>query len=927
MNEFSNARRTVWILLTVLLLHPSLFAQIPLTGSISGKVVDSVTRDPIVGANVYLPGTTVGAATDPEGEFLIRSLAPGTYSVVLSFISYASVRMDSVVVHPGQTTRLDVAMKEEVIQTKEIVVEGKGVMSFEGALLTHQKKMAVISDGISAEQIRRSPDATAGDALRRVTGVTVADGRFLYVRGTSERYSRALLNNASLSSTEPDKKAFAFDLLPTNLLQSAVIAKSFTPDVPGDFSGGLLRLTTVDFPDDLVVNITTSVGYVSSTTFQAFQRSSGGTLDALGIDDGTRALPASFPKNLNSRLFSAEELHSFARSLRNSWAPANSRALTNNSFALSMGDGTRLLGENFGFVAALSYRNNFDHSETVRREYESSGEPRFAFDGQQWTSSVLWGALLNVGYDAGPGQRFTLKNSYTRSANEEVAQLSGFQFADAGSEQIQTAIRFVSRSVLASQITGEHASVLGSPVNVHWRVFGSLSTRDEPDYRRIIYARPIGTSEPMAAVLGFQANLKNGGRYFSELDDHSLGSAVDASIPFAGGTFKAGAQLEHKTREFRSRLIGVIVNARNNGYTDPALYELPLDRIFSAENFRYNGFSIDEYQNGTNAYDAGESIAAAYAMIDIPMASVIDGLRIIAGARFEHARHSVQSYDVSGRVPVSIELVTPDLLPSINLVYGLSPSSNVRAAYSETVNRPELRELAPFAYFDFNTQTSIRGNQQLTRARIRNYDFRYESYPGPGELFSVSVFYKNLRNAIEQVVVTGSALGSERTFANADMANVYGLEIEARLSLGHLADVFAPLTLRSNLTLVKSAVTVSGTESTIARKGRPLQGQSPYVWNLGLQYTHVHSGISANLLYNTYGRRVVEVATAYEQDVIEEPRDVLDLAVTIPVASGYDVKLQWKDILHPDRVFRQADRIARSDSMPSSVSIGLSITP
>ncbi|GJQ22056.1 MAG: outer membrane protein [Bacteroidia bacterium] len=925
-------RRFIFLLFPVVaafraLFFPTdVFSQTTLDGSIQGIVVDSTTGEPIVGANVFLQGTTLGAATGLDGSFSIRSLPPGRYTVMASFVSYSKVRIENVIVAAGQATRLRVLLQEEVIQTNEVVVEGRSLMSYEGALLAQQKKASAITDGISAEQIKRSPDATAGDALRRVAGVTLADNKFLYVRGTSERYSRALLNNAAVSSTEPEKKAFAFDLLPVNLLESTVIAKSFTPDVPGDFSGGLLRLNTVDFPEDLIVTLGATIGYVRGTTFKTIQRSTKGTLDFLGIDDGTRSLPPGLPANLNDRLYPSEQLLVWARQFPNTWAPLRSRAGTNNSLSLSVGDGTRLLGQDFGFVAALSYRNSFENAGTIRKEYESGGEPRYSFSGSQSTSSVLWGGLLNLSYAATRSDKFTIRNSYTRSSSDEVAQFSGFQYSDAGTEQVQTAIRFVSRSVFSTQISGEHRDLAGTSMQLSWRASGSLATRDEPDYRRVIFARPMGSSEPFAAVLGFQANLKNGGRYFSQLEDRSLGAGTDLISPLAGGTLKLGGQFEGKARAFQSRLIGIIVNGRNNGYTDPTLYTLPITDIFNPENFRFNGFSIDEYQNGTNNYNAEEYITAAYAMVDVPLPFLTDRLRLIAGARFERATQRVKSFDVSGRVPLSFELSTPDLLPSLNIIYALGAGSNLRLAYSETVNRPELRELAPFAYFDFNTQTSLRGNEHLTRARIRNYDIRYEVYPKPGEVLSVSLFAKNLTDAIEQVVITGSALGSERTFANADQARIYGIEFEARAGLGSLLEALSPFTIRGNLSLIQSSVDVKRTESTIAREGRPLQGQSPYVVNLGLLYLEPASAISVNLLYNTYGKRVVEVATAYEEDVVEEPREVIDLSIGIPFRAGYELKLQWKDILEQPRVYRQGDRIARSDTKPGSISVGLSVT-
>ncbi|MGH2568635.1 MAG: TonB-dependent receptor domain-containing protein, partial [Bacteroidota bacterium] len=453
-----------------------------------------------------------------------------------------------------------------------------------------------------------------------------------------------------------------------------------------------------------------------------------------------------------------------------------------------------------------------------------------------------------------------------------VTQLSGVQYTDIGAEQQHTALRYVSRSVYSGQLTGEHFLPFLNTSQVEWRAFYSTSARNEPDYRRIVYFREKGSSDPFTASLGFQANLKNGGRFFSELEDETNGFMVDVTTPVASAKVKVGALYDRKDRGFQSRLIGVIVNGRGNGFTDPELYTLPIDQIFSPENFRRNGFSIDEYQNGTNNYAAGQTVNASYAMLDFPFSVYGNEFRLIAGARVEHSTQTVDSKDLSGRNDIHIELSNTDLLPSVNLIYAVSPSANVRVAYSQTVNRPELRELAPFAYFDFNTQTSVRGNEHLQRSLIRNYDVRFELFPGAGELLSASVFYKSFTNAIEQVVVTGSALGSERTFMNADVARNYGVELDGRMGLVLLGDAFSNFSVRGNYARIRSSVNISGTETTLEKRDRPLQGQSPYMVNVGLLYEDFARGTSVNLLVNRFGPRIVEVATAYEEDIIEQPR-------------------------------------------------------
>ena len=899
-------------------------AQSKNKGVISGRVVDKSNGEVIIGANILLEGTKSGATSDIEGKYLITGIEPGKYNLIASYISYSKTKIPNIDVEAGKTTTINFALIPEAISFDEVVVISKADNSFEAALLNQQKTSSAISDGISAEQIKKSPDATSSDALKRVASVSIVDNKYVFVRGTSERYSNALLNNAPLASTEPDKKSFAFDLLPGNLLDNIIIEKSFMPDKPGDFSGGLIKVNTIDFPDRLKLNISFTGSFTNNTSLQDFKSYKGGSTDFLGIDDGTRNLPNSIPSDLNKANYSTKEILGFAKSLSNNWSPKSIKAPLNSGFMISLGDGTTLIGQNFGFVAALSYKNNYTTTKLERNEYEADSQPRFSFKGDQSTYSTLWGGLFNLNYKFLDYHKISFKNTYSHTSDDEVSELKGAQFSDSGKEQIQTALRFTSRRVYSGQLIGEHVFPSLNGLKAEWRGYTSISNRDEPDYRRIIYGRDIGTDNPFAAVLGFQVNLKNGGRFYSDLNEDTRGFASDFTLPLPGFKLKAGGVYDVKNREFKSRLIGMVVNAPGNGFTENSLYYLPIDKIFVPENFRQNGFSIQEYFNGTNNYNAIQSLSAAYLMFELPVMIFNNELRIVGGVRHENSIQKINSRDLSDQKDILIELKKADILPSLNLIYKINDKTNIRFALSQTVNRPELRELAPFAYFDFYTQTSIRGNENLQRALIQNYDFRLETFPGIGEMISGSFFYKSLSNAIEQVVVTGSALGSERTFRNADEAKIYGVELEGRLSLRHLGGYLSNFDISGNYSWIKSNVNVKGSETTISRNNRPLQGQSPYVINIGLVFNEPVLGTSYSLLYNTIGERIVEVATAYQEDVIEEPRHMIDFVITQPVFEKFEVKMTVKDLLGEDQIFRQGDKKARLNSRYASISFGVS---
>lgn len=899
--------------------EPVLYAQAQSDAKIVGSVIDAETGEAIIGANVLLEGTTTGAATDLDGKFTISGVKPGIYTLVVSVISYAKKRITDLLVEEGKTVRIDLVMRSETIQLDVVEISAKAEMGYEGALLTKQKKAASISDGISAEQIKRTPDATSGDALRRVTGISVVDNKFIYIRGTSERYSTARLNGASLASTEPDKKAFAFDLFPSNLIDNMIISKTFTPDVPGDFSGGLVDMNTIDFPNDLTVRISATSSYNSQTTGRTFHTYTGSSTDVLGYDSGTRQIPQGLPDNLNAKNYSEPELEQFGRLFNNVWAPQTKNAPFSGSYSFSIGDGATLLGKNFGLVASLSYRNSFSTVDIVRNDYELAG-PKFEFGGQQSTFSVLWGGLLNVSYKVSDNHKLSVKNLYNRSSDDDVALLSGIDHL--GFFDMKTTIlRYVTRSVHSGTLSGEHFFQELGGLQFHWNASLSNATREEPDYRRTSYVRDVGTDDPFRILINNQPDPKNGGRFYSELNDHSKGFSGDFTMPLADLRIKFGGLIERKDRDFAARILGYIATFR----TDFNLYYLPLDKVFAPENIHSRGFKVSEYTSGSNRYEAAQDLSAGYLMTDMPFSAFGEKLRFVGGVRVEHSRQELNSMNFAGTLPVFSTLDITDVLPSVNFTYHMGENTNIRAAYSRTVNRPEFRELAPFAYFDFTSGTTMYGNPNLQRSLIQNYDLRFETFPQPGEILSVSMFYKDFEDAIEQVVVPGNALGAERTFANAKSARNYGVEFEVRKTLGFIADPLSDFSVTANYTRVQSNVDISGSALGYARSNRPLQGQSPYSINAGLNYVNPVSGTGISLSYNRNGERIIEVATIYDEDVVEESRDLIDLTVTQNIFGNVELKLSAKDVLGQEQIFSQGDKLARLNSRASTYSLGLTM--
>lgn len=891
-------------------------------GTLAGKVRDEKSGDDLIGANIFVVKTNLGASTDIDGRYQIKKIPDGVYDVRISFLGYQTKLIAGVEIKKGEQTTLDISLQEDQgIQQQEVVISASAIKSGEGAMLAERKKAASIGDGISAEQMKRAPDATSGDALKRVPGVTIVDNKFVFVRGTSERYSNTILNGTAISGSEPEKKSFSFDMFPSNLLENIVIAKTFTPDVPGDFAGGNVQLSTVEFPEYFTVRADVNSGFNTKASLKDFQSYDGGTRDWLGMDDGKRSIPKGIPADVSKAALTPEALQTAGRLFQNNWKTSSTgKAPMNSGFDLSIGNAFDAFEESqFGFIAALTYKNSYTYSQIDRNDYDAD-KTKFAYTGYKTSYSVLWGGMANLTYKYNPFNKISLKNVYNRNADDEVNFLSGVDY-DAPYDRQTTAIRYIERDVYSMQAGGEHVFTGLSGIQLQWRVSNSESNRNEPDYRRYSYVRDAGTSDPYRILMDYQASLKNGGRYYSTLKDIVRSYGADITIPAQEFRIKIGGLYEDKDRAFNSRLLGFVYPF--SGFDFNLLY-YSIDSIFAPQNIRPNGFHLAEYSSGFNNYSAAQATVSYYAMIDLPFVFFGQNFRFIGGSRVENVDQRVASMDFAGTTPIRGGAKKIDILPSINLTWIVTDNTNLRLAYSNTVNRPELRELAPFTYYDFNTQTSIYGNPALKRALINNYDIRFEIFPRPGEIVSFSIFYKNIEDAIELASVPGSALGADRTYVNANKAKNYGYEIEFRQGLELFTEVLADFAVTGNYSQVTSSVDVPTSGIGLGKTGRPLQGQSPYMINLGIMYGTLEYGLNASLMYNKFGERIAELATQYTEDIKEQPRDVLDLTITKSIGQNLEGKISVKDIFSEPQIFTIADKIARKNTIGTVYSLGFS---
>ncbi len=869
--------------------------QALLGGTLQGKVRDESTGEDLIGANVFLVNTTLGASTDIDGKYQIKRIPDGIYDVRISFLGYETKVITGVEVKTGDLKILDVSLSEDQgLQQQEVVISASAIKSGEGAILAERKKSASIGDGISSEQMKKAPDATSGDALKRVTGVSIVDNKFVFVRGVTDRYNQTTLNGASVTSTSVDKKSFSFDMLPSNLLENMNVAKTATPDLPGDFTGGLVQLNTLDFPESRSVKFVYAGSYNSITTFESFQRSQSGGSDWLGSDDGIR----SFPEGTTA----SAPLH---QRLPNTWGAVAQRAPMNQSMSVSVGDNFYFDEHQLGVIAALSYRNNFSHQELTIHDVSGQSTQR-KLTGVSDKYSVLWGTILDLNVKYADLHKFSFKNNYNRSAEDKINESGGLDiYNDNRTRSYQ--IEWEQRSMYSGQLGGEHRFPEVMHLNVDWLGYFSQAYTDQPDRKQIAYTLPLAANTDTDPFIA-----SPGERSWSNLYDKTSGQKMNLVLPMGNMKFKSGVLNERKYRDYSIRYFQV----DHSSLAPQHFYYtvLPVQEIYQAEHFGPGKFGMTEISKPSDKYAAEHTLFAYYLMADVPFSIGSLEFRATGGVRMEHSIQKVFTQQSrTSSLPFVSSIANRDFLPSLNFTYMINEAQNLRFAYSKTVNRPEFREMASVYSYDFDKYEYVYGNTSLQRATVNNYDIRYEIFPEIGDLMAVSYFYKEMFSPIEEVRTFSSF--AERTWFNAEKGKNHGWEFELRKNFRFLGEYFGNFQLIGNYTRIYSEVPYSvdlgGSGNPMIVTGtRAMQGQSPYMYNLSLFFNEPHYGTSVNVLYNEFGSRIDAITDLRSGDgnIYEHKRGTVDASVTQPLQSllhGLESKFTVKNLNNQDVVYTQ----------------------
>ena len=882
-----------------------------ITGVVSAPEHGEARPQPF--ASVLVKGLGTGTSTDMDGHYSLSS-PPGTVTLVVSLVGRPNVER-TVQVGAGETVTADILLDDDGVQMEAVQVLRERRVNTEVAVMQAVRNSEQLANGVGQQQIAKGQDRTAADVVKRIPGVTIVGDRFVMVRGLADRYNTVLLNGVTAPSLEPDRRSFSFDLLPSGTLDRMMVYKSGAPELPGEFAGGVVALTTLGVPAKNEVNVRYGLGIRSGTTFQDIRQDHQGKTDFLGFNDGGRQLPENFPAHLNT-VTDAGQLAALGRQLPNHWTASTRQATPDQRLGLMI---ARRMGKEgaknqYGNVTSIDLSNtsatwtarNFNYNAYDQAAGKS--DTIYNYTDHESLRTARLGVLHNWSALLGSRTKLEFRNLFNQSGQNSVTARTGRNMEE-GFDVRNYAFRYTQRTIYSGQLHGSH-ELREDRGQLDWTVGHGRALGKEPDLRRVRTVRNIAeTDSPFQVVLAPTASTLDAGRYYSDLDEQSWTGRLGLSLAIGkkdarlSAVVRAGALGERKDRTFGARWMSF--RKANSGQFDPALGALPLELIFAEGNINgTSGLKLEEGTNPSDAYVAANTLMAGYVGATMKWAKrfVVSG-----GLRVEHNRQELDGATYGGR-EVRVDNPLTSLLPSVNASWNITEKALVRAAWSRTVNRPEFRELAPFSFYDFSTNNVLYGNPALTTATISNSDLRWEYYPTYGEVISVGIFQKTFTDPIEMFFVPGAGSGGTRnfTFNNAESARSMGAEVEVRRSLEGLFThgILSRVGVLFNGTWIHSEVTL-GTRAVGQDNKRPMMGQSPYVLNAGLYYADSAANFQLNVLFNTFGKRLYAVGSHGTPDIHEMPAGALDISLSRDVGKHFNLKVGVQNILNARSLLQQ----------------------
>lgn len=887
------------------------------TMQVKGKVLDAVTGEPIIGANVIIKGSTRGSTTDIDGLFVLDNVPKGTLTISISYISYKPFEQ-TYTISDESNLNLEIVLEENVVAMQAVNVVSTRVTDSEISMMQTIKQNTLLVNGIPSQLIKKTQDRDAGEVVKRIPGITIQDGRFIIIRGLSERYNSVWLNSLPAPSAEADVRAFSFDLVPAAMIDNIVVYKTFSPELPGDFAGGLVQISTISNPVHNYIQASYANSYNENATGRQhllYPVSKGGLWNnssALNLASGFSENIAAIPTTAEGK----DERTLIGQSMNKLWTPQSIVAPSDQRLSISGGWSKTIGKYKLANISMLNYSTTFSNNEIFRAAYNCYDEvnerpdTNYNFNDTQYNNAVKIGAMMNWAIISG-NNKIEFRNMLNSQSTNRVTERSGKDYY--GGLQLKgLEMSLKNRLMYSGQLSGSHT--FGKKESqLKWFAGYSLVRQNMPDTKRLTWVLNDQSDSPYYEQYGlnfsFSANPNLSGRIFHELNESVINAGADFSSTLALGdfklTYKGGFLIEQRQRTFSARNLGYKI-AKTSQFDWNLPYQ-SIEEVFSNENINStNGIMLDESTNPSDSYESSSSLYAGFLVVTIPIGS---RLKIYGGVRAEQSHTELNSWKTDATNPPSdddaVHYVSDTLLllPAINISFNVSERSIIRTAYGITVNRPEYREIAPMAFYDYEMKAVISGNDSLTFARIHNFDIRYEYYPNAFSMFSFGAFYKQFTNAIEyKVIPTGSGL--QYSFQNTPLAKVSGIEAEIRLGAAGISNNTSNRLIKNLVFVFNGAYMISsisfGDQSL--EEDRALQGQSPYVLNAGLFWQSDSTGLTAAIMYNVAGKRIVFAGDPYSGNphIYEMPSQQIDFSFSKKLGKHIEIKGNVRNILARD---------------------------
>tara|TARA_B110000259_G_scaffold187091_1_gene240127 strand:- start:72 stop:2900 length:2829 start_codon:yes stop_codon:yes gene_type:complete len=855
------------------------FTSLVSAQKLSGTIMDGEFNEPLAFSNVVVKGTIIGTTSDFEGKYTL-DVPVGVYTIQFFYLGYETKEISNVEMVLGKLTEVDVVMNPSSNQLDEVVLVTSARQNSETAILNVQRKSVNLLDGLSAQSIKKVGDSDLAGAIKRVPGVSVQGGKYVYVRGLGDRYSKTVLNGLEVPGLDPDRNTLQLDIFPTNLIENILVSKSASADLPSDFSGGVVDIVTKDFSLVPEYSINVSANYNPSMHFKKdYIRDFRSKTDFLGFDSNYRDLPLDPKDNIPNAITTSSEanlLPGITKSFDPKMGVMNAQNEMNFSLGATASNQYSLKNDkSIGFIASLGYKyettyyDDFFNGTAINQFQEL--EPYFSQQGRAGIENILLSGLAGVSFKT-KRSKYKLNLLYLQNGESNAIKADYEDFIENPYIGTGELLTYTERNITSIPLTGKHSNLNGDAI-LEWKLAYNKASVADKDFRRTVFE--TDSERSYFALSSSTTNFPT--RFWRNLEEDVLNGKIDYSKEIKLGNtehkWKFGVGYVGKTRDFSTFNYTIGFKGDSNVLSGNANEILLNKNIWSPAN-NFGSYAIGNFQ-ATNQYNSESTNQSAYISDEIRFSSKF---KAVLGLRFENYVLKYSGQNLEGAVYDKATFIDKkDFFPSANLILSPTEDQNVRFSYAKTTARPSFKEASAITLYDPITERFFIGNPDLKPSYIDNLDLRFEKYGAGGDFFAVSTFAKLFKDPIEINAVNLNS-PNQLTGKNNKNAQLLGMEIEYRKDF--IKTEFFTLNFNTNISIIEAKQKMSDAEyqgRLIIAEGRPLndtrklQGQSPYMINSGLNFKINKSNLEGGLFYNVQGKTLEVVGIGIVPDVYSEP--------------------------------------------------------